>query len=580
MTEHGDAATTRPGLAGGSDARPWTAQYAPGVPADVEVPEESLPQMLERSVERFSDQVALDFFGATTTYRRLGDQVARAAELLRRLGVGPGDRVAIVLPNCPQHVVAFYAVLRLGAVVVEHNPLYTADELAHQLADHGARLAVAWDVVVPRLQEVAPRTAVETVLAVDLTRELPWAKRVALRLPVAKARATRAAMTRHTTGAVPWDAGVARSAPLTPDHRGPSPTDVALLQYTGGTTGVPKGAILTHRNLRANAAQGRAWVPGLADGTEVVFAVLPLFHAYGLTLCLTFAVSIGATLVLFPRFDAEQVLEAQERRPATFLPGVPPVYQALAEAAAVRGTSLRSIRFALSGAMALPTTVVDHWEAVTGGLLVEGYGMTETSPISVGNPVAATRRPGTVGVPFPSTDARVVDPDDLTVRRGPGEAGELLVRGPQVFQGYWRRPEETAAVLLEGGWIRTGDVVVMDADGFVTVVDRIKELIITGGFNVYPSEVEQALRLVPGVRDAVAVGLPDGSGGERVVAAVVADEGTRLDPEAVRAAARDHLAGYKVPRQVYVVDSLPQSVIGKAMRRLVREHLLEHPDQR
>jgi long-chain acyl-CoA synthetase len=415
---------------------------------------------------------------------------------------------------------------------------------------------------------------------VDLTTALPRAKQWALRLPLAKARTARAAMTGPAPGARSWKRLVASSPPLAEDHPRPVPSDTALLQYTGGTTGVPKGAILTHRNLRSNAAQGRSWVPGLADGKEVIYAVLPLFHAYGLTLCLTFAMSIGATLVLFPRFDVDQTLEAMRRRPATFLPGVPPVYRALADAALARGVDLRSIRYAISGAMSLPIPVVDHWEAVTGGLLVEGYGMTETSPVTVGNPVSEGRRPGTIGVPFPSTDVRIVDPDNPTCDVAAGHPGELLVHGPQVFAGYWNRPEDTTAVLLEGGWVRTGDIVVMDADGFLTVVDRIKELIITGGFNVYPSEVETALRRVPGVTDAAAVGLPDGSGGEAVVAAVVAAPGARLDPEEVRHAVREHLTGYKVPRQIFILDELPLSMIGKVLHRQVRKHLLEHPDRR
>jgi long-chain acyl-CoA synthetase len=562
-----------------TSSRPWLRSYAPGVPADIDVTDETLCDLLDAAVARYGSATALDFFGATTTYDELGAQVARAAEGLRRLGVGAGDRVAIVLPNCPQHVVAFYAVLRLGAIVVEHNPLYTAEELGHQLGDHGATVAIAWDKVVPTLDALKASTPLETVVAVDLSQALPLGKRIALRLPLAKARAAREAMTAKAPSAVPWRSISRTSQPLDPVHPRPSADGTALLQYTGGTTGVPKGAILTHRNLRSNAAQGRAWVPGLVDGAEVVYAVLPLFHAYGLTLCLTFAMSIGATLVLLPRFDLDQTLEAMQRRPATFLPGVPPIYQALAEAAPERGVDLSSIRFAISGAMPLPTDVVDHWESVTGGLLVEGYGMTETSPVSVGNPIAPSRRPGTVGVPFPSTDVRIVIPADPDHDVEPGEPGELLVHGPQVFAGYWGKPEETAAVLRDG-WMRTGDVVVMDDDGFITVVDRIKELIITGGFNVYPSEVEAALRRVPGVQDAAAVGLPDASGGERVVAAVVAEPGIRLDPEQVRTAARDHLTGYKVPRQVFVVDELPRSMIGKVLHRTVRDHLLEHPDRR
>ena len=557
----------------GTTSRPWLSSYAPGVPARVEVPDQSLVDLLEGSVERFGPRAALDFFGATTSYAVLGDRVDRASEALRRMGVEAGDRVALVLPNCPQHVVAFYAVLRLGAIVVEHNPLYTPQELQHQLGDHGATVAIVWDKAVPAVQQVAANTAVEQVIAVDLSAALPLVKRLMLRLPVRQARAARGAMTAPAHGVPQWDHLVAQASPLDPEHPRPGAGDIALLQYTGGTTGIPKGAILTHRNLLANALQGRAWVPGLVDGQETIYAVLPLFHAYGLTLCLTFAVGIGATLVLFPRFDVGQVLEAMARRPATFLPAVPPIYERLATAARERGVDLSSVRFSISGAMALPAETVELWENVSGGLLVEGYGMTEASPVALGNPVSQGRRTGTVGVPFPSTEARVVDPEDPTRELGLGERGELLVRGPQVFSGYWQQPEQTAEVLLPDGWLRTGDMVVMDADGFVTVVDRIKELIITGGFNVYPSEVEAALRRVEGVVDAAAVGVP-GKNGEEVVAAVVLEDGATTDGEAVREASREYLAAYKVPRRVVVVDDLPRSLIGKVLHREVRESLL------
>jgi long-chain acyl-CoA synthetase len=299
-----------------------------------------------------------------------------------------------------------------------------------------------------------------------------------------------------------------------------------------------------------------------------------MFHAYGLTLCLTFAMSIGARLVLFPRFDVDLVLAAARRHPPTFLPAVPPIYDRLARVAAERGVDLSSVRFAISGAMNLPVPTVERWEAATGGYLVEGYGLTETSPVSLGNPIGPSRKPGTVGVPFPSTDARVVDPEDPTRDRAPGEPGELLLRGPQVFSGYWRKPDESAAVLLADGWFRTGDIVTMDDEGFVTVVDRIKELIITGGFNVAPSEVEEALRTFPGLKDAAVVGIPRTGGGEDVVAAVVPDPGVTLDPEAVRTHCRGSLAAYKVPRRVLVLDELPTTLIGKVLRRAVRERIL------
>ena len=560
----------------GTPAPAWTRSYAPGVPAEVEVPRETVPDLLAATAERFPDRPALDFLGATTSYAQLQAAVARAAEVLRGLGVQPGDRVALVLPNCPQHVVAFHAALRLGAIVVEHNPLYTAEELGAQFRDHGATVAVVWDVVAPVVQGLgAP--ALRTVLAVDLSRALPPAKRLALRLPLARARATRAAMTRPAPGTTSWDAAVRAAPALAEAHPRPAHEDVALLQYTGGTTGSPKAAVLTHRNLVANVTQSLAWVPGLRPGAEVFYGVLPFFHAYGLMLCLVTAARVGAVLVLFPRFDVDQVLAAARRRPPTFFPGVPPVYERLAVAAAERGVDLSAARFAISGAMPLPVATAARWEQLTGGLVVEGYGMTEASPILLGNPMGPTRRPGTVGLPYPSTQMRVVDPQDPTVDRAPGERGELLVRGPQVFSGYWDRPEETAEVLLADGWLRTGDIVVADADGFVTVVDRIKELVITGGFNVHPSEVEDALKAHPGVTDAAVVGLPGASGSEEVVAAVVLSG--PLDLDALRESTRSSLAAYKVPRRIVVVEDLPRSQIGKVLRRQVREQLLAEAAQ-
>jgi long-chain acyl-CoA synthetase len=442
-----------------------------------------------------------------------------------------------------------------------------------QLHDHRPTAIIVWEKVAPMVQGIATDLGVEVVLAVNLPSALPPLKRLALRLPVRKARETRAAMFGPAPGVDRW-ADLLGSPPLAPQHPRPAPEDAALLQYTGGTTGRPKAAVLTHRNLRANAAQGRAWMPGLIDGEEVVYAVLPLFHAYGLTLCLTFSMSIGATLVLLPRFDVDMLLEAMRRRPATFLPAVPPIYQRVAVAAQERGADLRSIRFAISGAMSLPAETADLWESVTGGLLVEGYGMTETSPVALGNPAGPTKRIGTIGVPFPSTDARVVDRHDSSRDVRHGEPGELLVRGPQVFAGYWERPAETSDVVLADGWIRTGDVVVMDDDGFFRIVDRIKELIITGGFNVYPSEVEHALREIPGVRDAAVVGIPSGRGDEDVVAAVVLEPDADLDEEAIREQVREHVAAYKVPRRVFTVEELPVSLIGKVLRRQVRDNLL------
>ncbi|MGW9112048.1 long-chain-fatty-acid--CoA ligase [Microbacterium sp. NPDC055683] len=556
--------------------RPWLAAYPDGVPADIDEVDETLVDMLDASVRRFGRRPALEFFGATTTYRELGEQVARAANGLRRMGVRAGDRVALVLPNCPQHVVAFYAALRLGAIVVEHNPLYTPRELRHQFEDHGARFAVVWDAVHDTVAGLPSDVRPDGIVSVDLTRAMPFAQRMALRLPIAKARDARAKLTRRPSARrVTTFEKLCGARPLSRRAARPALDDTALLQYTSGTTGSPKGAMLTHRNLRANAMQGRAWVAGLREGDEVFYGVLPLFHAYGLTLCLTTALSIGAEVVLFPTFDVTLVTKAAKRTPPTFLPAVPPIYDQLARAAKQGSIDLGTVRFAISGAMSLPVPTVTRWEEASGGLLVEGYGMTEASPIALGNPMGPTRRPGTVGVPFPSTAIRVVDPDDPTSDVGAGEAGELLVRGPQVFSGYWNRPQETADTLLPGGWLRTGDIATVSPDGFVTIVDRLKELIITGGFNVSPTEVEEVLVTHPDVDQAAVVALPRGQGGEQVAAAVVLREGAAVSPDALRDYCAAHLASYKVPRRIVAVDELPRSLVGKVLRREVRERLIE-----
>jgi long-chain acyl-CoA synthetase len=558
--------------------RPWLASYAPGVPHDIELPTGSLYDLLETSVSTYGDNVALEFFGTTTSYRELGDQVSRAAEGLRALGVKRGDTVAIVLPNAPQHIVAFYAVLRLGAIVIEHNPLYTPRELRHQFEDHGAKVVIAWNKVVDTIQAFPADVAVDTIVSVDITRSMPFVTRIALRLPIAKAREARANLTTRVRGTVRWGA-LLKNEPIAADVERPTADDVAVIQYTSGTTGHPKGATLTHLNLNANAAQARAWVPTIERGTSVVYAVLPMFHAYGLTLCLTFAMSMGSRLVLFPKFDPELVLKVLRKRPPTFLPAVPPIYERLMAAAEADKVSLAGIQIAISGAMPLAQSLVEPWEKLTGGYLVEGYGLSETSPVLMANPVADTRRAGTVGLPLPNTEVRVVDPENPTVDRLAGDEGELIVRGPQVFGGYWKKPDETDAVFVAdpaGGapWFRTGDIVTIDPDGFVRVVDRIKELIITGGFNVSPSEVEEALKAFPGVADAAVVGIPSTHSGEDVVAAVVLQPGTALDESAIRAFARENLTAYKVPRRAVAVDELPKSLIGKTLRRVVRDRLI------
>jgi long-chain acyl-CoA synthetase len=529
--------------------------------------------MFERSVTEAGRNPALEFFGRRTSYAQLGAQVDRAAEGLRRLGVQAGDRVALILPNCPQHVVAFYAVLRLGAVVVEHNPLYTPRELRHQFENHQARIVIAWDKAAASVKAFPADIEIDHVVSVNLLQAFPAAKRLALHLPVRKIRESRQALTGPASGTIPWK-DLLRHGRIDPQHPRPSIDDLAAIQYTSGTTGRPKGAMLTHFNLYSNALQGEAWMHGAEYRKEILYAILPMFHAFGMTLYLTFGIRKQGLLVLFPKFDPELILDAMKKSPATIYCAVPPIYERTARAAKERGMSLRSCKYCISGAMNLPDHVVELWESVSGGLLVEGYGMTESSPVALGNPFYPTRRTGTIGVPFPSTLMKVVSLDDPATEVAQGQPGELLLSGPQVFRGYWNNPEETAKTLTPDGWLRTGDIVTVDEDGFTTIVDRAKELIITGGFNVSPSEVEAALRLHPDVVDAAVFGKPLEQGGEMVVAAVELKPGVELDEGALRSHCRELLAAYKIPRRVVPIADMPRSMLGKVLRKQVREQVL------
>ena len=565
-----------------ASARYLRPHYAPGVPGVIAPVTEPLSCMLDDAARRFPDRVALDFLGRPTTYRRLSEQVDHAAEALRRLGVGRGDVVGVILPNCPQHVVIAYAAWRIGAIVAEHNPLAPAAQIREQIEIHGGRVMIAWEKSLDRLTRATGSLAAaglgehHRVLAVDLSRGLPWTSRLALRLPVAAARSRRSELRgRVPAGVRSWDDAVAASAPLPAGHPLPGVDDTAVLLYTGGTTGTPKAVRLTHANLRSNAQMSLAWASQVCEaGEETFYAVLPFFHAFGLSLSLLCAVGLAATQVVLPKFSADMVLSAWRRRPATFFPGVPVMFDRIIGRARATGADLSSCKIAVCGAAPNPRAVAEAWERATGGIIIEGYGMTETSPIILGNPISPERRAGTLGVPYPSTEVRVIDPESPDREVAPGDIGELVARGPQVFAGYWENPEETEAVMLPGGWLRTGDLVRQEEDGFYVIADRRKELIISGGFNIYPTEVEAAVRSMPQVEDVAVVGLPAESGNESVVAAILPRQGQTVTLEQVRQWAEKTLSHYALPRQVSIVSELPRSQIGKVLRRVVREELL------
>ena len=543
--------------------------YAPGVPTTVFVDDSTIGQMVNEVAQRYPGRVAMDFFSKTTTYDQMMQQVARARTVLVEVGVKPHDRVALILPNCPTHIVVALAILHIGAVVVEHNPLAPQAELEGEFKRHGARTVIAWDNVLDRLNFL-PRGA--TLFGVDLADSLPKTSRLLLTLPIPATRKRHQQLGGHRPLHIPsFDDLVAKAHPTF----GPCPVsadDPAVLMHTGGTTGTPKAAVLTHRNLLANVAQDVAWVPHLHEGAEVFDLILPLFHAFGFGIGFLAAIRMGATMVVFPKFDTTMVLSAQKRIPCTFFLGVTPMYSRLLDRAEQMDVDLSSIKVSLCGAMPMDQALARRWEKATGGLVIEGYGMTEASPVILGNPCSPQRSPGALGLPYPSTEVRLIDPEHPDQDVPDGQVGEIICRGPQVFSGYLDAPEETAHALIDG-WLHTGDLG-MVKDGTIVMADRRKEMINTHGFNVYPSQVEEILRGIPGVRDVAVVGIPEGEADESVVAALILDSGASVTLESVREWAEKSLAHYALPRQIVVLNELPKSQLGKVMRRRVREQVL------
>ncbi|AWB83275.1 long-chain-fatty-acid--CoA ligase [Corynebacterium liangguodongii] len=555
---------------GAREEKAWLDHYAPWTPHEVDLGDDTVVDIYERNLARYADRTATWFFGNTMTYAELDENVVRAAAGLQELGVSQGDRVALIMPNCPQHVIAFVAVMRIGATVVEHNPLYTAAELTPQFQDHGAEVAIVWDKIAPTISQIRKDSPLRTIVSVNMIEAMPLALRLGLKLPVPKIKAMREKLTGPAPATIAWqDLLVPRR--FDPPAR-ISQDDTLLILYTSGTTGVPKGAQLTHGNLNAMFKCGVTWVKDLGKEPEKIMTILPMFHIYGLALTTGLALGTGSELILVPAPEPELIAMALKKNPPTFFPGVPTLYERISQKALESGSTYPSIRNSFSGASTLPASTIENWQAITGGRLVEGYGLTETSPILTANPMDGNHRPGYVGVPFPNTDIRIANPDNLDETMPDGEPGELLARGPQVFKGYLNRPEATAEAFHDG-WFRTGDMGVMEPDGFVRLVSRVKEMIITGGFNVYPDEVELALREHPDIEDIAVIGRPRSDGSEDVVACVTLRQGAEIDSDSLRDWARERLTPYKVPRTFYHFEELARDLTGKIRRREVSETL-------
>ncbi|NLG29029.1 MAG: AMP-binding protein [Chloroflexi bacterium] len=551
--------------------RPWLAHYEAHVPHHLDVPDTPLSDCLRRNARRYPDRPATVFFGARLSFRALNDAVDRFAAGLQKQGVLPGDRVAVYMPNCPQYIIAYYGALRAGAVVVPCNPLYVARELQHQLLDAGVRVIVVTSNFYSVVREIRAQTPIDLAIVANIKDYFP---------PVLKALFTVAKEKPegHYVDLEQEQDTIAFQQFLAEAPELPTPVrvrmdDTACLLYTGGTTGVPKGAELTQANLLVNAMQCQIWIH-TKTADEVVLAALPMSHSYGMTTCMNHGMYAASTLVLIPNpRDLRFVLQNIQKHRVTVFPGVPTIYVGINHYANVKDYDLTSVRACISGGAGLPKEVQTQFEKLTGGKLVEGYGLTEASPVTHTNPVMGERRLGSIGLPWPGCDCKLVDLETGAVEVPVGEIGELCVRGPQVMKGYWNMPQETAQVLRDG-WLHTGDIARMDADGYFYIVDRKKDMIIAGGFNIYPRDVEEVLFENPKVKEAVVAGIPHPYRGETVKAYVVLKDGEAATEEEMIRWCKGRLAKFKVPTAVEFRAELPKTLVGKVLRRQLREEEL------
>ncbi len=548
----------------------WLREYSPGVPAEADLNEfSSLKDILEKSCQRFSDLPAYSNMGVTLRYRDI-DRLSRAfgAWLQQTLGLGKGERVALMMPNILQYPVALFGILRAGLIVVNVNPLYTPRELEHQLKDSGATAIVIIENFAHTLQEVLDRTPVKTVITTQLGDLFPFPKRPLVNFVVKRVKKMVPAWS--IPGAIPFRQVLSEGASKTLANVPLDHEDLAFLQYTGGTTGVSKGAMLTHGNLVANLQQASAWLsPVSKPAEEIVITALPLYHIFSLTAnCLTFMRVGGHNILITNPRDMPGFVKELSKVRFTGISGVNTLFNGLLHTPGFERLDFSALKLCLSGGMALQRAVAERWQQVTGVSLIEGYGLTETSPAVTFNPLTVIEYNGSIGLPFPSTDLSIRDDDGREL--GIGEAGEICVRGPQVMRGYWNRPEETAQVMTADGYLRTGDIGVMDERGYTRIVDRKKDMILVSGFNVYPNEIEDVVAHHPGVLEVAAVGVPNEKTGEAVKLVVVKKD-PALTAETLIEYCRQNLTAYKVPHLVEFRTELPKTNVGKILRRLLRE---------
>lgn len=549
---------------------PWLKTYPAGIHWDTKIPARPLYALLDEAEAAYPNRNALDFLGKHTTYAELGEEVRRMCGALKELGVRSHTKVGLCLPNCPQFVIGYFAILRAGGTVVNFNPLYSADEIAHQIQDAGVEVMITLSLaqIYPKVAASLHTTPLKKIIVTDMQDALPLVKAAGFTL----LKRGLVAQVPEDNDHLHWKELLQHEEDKQPARVDPE-TAVAVLQYTGGTTGVPKGTMLTHANLYINAHQTALWYPEAHKGHERMMAVLPLFHVFAMAVVMNVGLAFGAELVLHPRFDLKAILHDIGHKKPTLMPGVPTMYAAIANMKGVEKYNLRSLEMCFSGGAPLPVEVKKKFEALTGCVLLEGYGLSESSPVVACNPLRGENRAGSIGLPIPGTIMEVCDLDEPDKLLPLGETGEICIRGPQVMLGYWQQMTETINVLRptpEGMRLHTGDIGFIDPDGYIHIVDRKKEMIISGGYNVYPRHLEEYLYQHPAVLEAAVIGQKHELRGEVPKAFVVLREGQRASETELRDYLKSKLPPYAVPASIEFRDALPKTLIGKIDKKALK----------
>lgn len=551
--------------------KPWQRFYEKGVPGTISYEEICMPDILDRTAKEFADKTAIIFQGYKITYRQFKEMVDRFATCLADFGIKQGDAVAILLPNLIPCVVAYFSVLKIGAVTVMNNPLYTDRELEHQFNDSGAKALITLDLLANRMINLRPKTKIKQIVYTSIGDYLPFPK--SLLFPLVAKKKKLAADVKQAPDVFTWKGCIAKYPPNPPAVK-LGFEDVAMYQYTGGTTGVSKGVMLTHANLSKQVQQLEAWFPQFGRGTETVLGALPYFHVFGLSCAMNFGVHCGSSQVLVPRPQPEPLLESIRQFKPTFVALVPTMYIGMLNHPDLKKTDMSCIKGAFSGSAPLPVEVIHEFERLTGAVIVEGFGLTETTPVTHINPFGGIRKVGSIGVPISDTECRIVSLDDGVTDMQIREPGELIIKGPQVMKGYKGMPDETANT-LRNGWCYTGDIATIDQDGYFYIVDRKKDMIISGGFNIYPRDIDEVFYEHPKVQEACTIGIPDPKRGENVKVFVVLREGVTATQEELLEYCATKLAKYKLPTEIEFRKELPKTNVGKILRKQLRAEELE-----